>query len=289
MKRFYAFIIALMVVSMSSCTMPGNTIKTTVEKKPSMVLTWETPEGLLVPESVLYDKKNQVLYVSNINGKPTLKNNQGYIARVNLDGSIKTRLWVTGLNAPKGMGIKGDTLYVTDIDRVVAIDIPTGSIRKIWEVDNAKFLNDIAIDDTGRVFITDMATRTIHVIQDGQILPFLVVDNNRPNGLFMKENTLVVGTAEGVLKIDTPSRTMALDIAHQGGIDGIKALGENRYLVSDWKGKVQMIQKGQAPVVLIDTSAQKVNAADFEYIPEKNLVIIPTFFNNRIVAYQLRQ
>jgi hypothetical protein len=42
------------------------------------------------------------------------------------------------------------------------------------------------------------------------------------------------------------------------------------------------------PVVLMDTSARKINAADFEYIPGENLVIVPTFFCNRIVAYQLR-
>jgi hypothetical protein len=104
----------------------------------------------------------------------------------------------------------------------------------------------------------------------------------------MSGNTLLVGTAQGVVTIDIRSKTVAMEIAHHGGIDGIKPLGGGRYIVSDWKGKVQIIEKGQTPVVLMDTSVQKINAADFEYIPEKNLVIIPTFFDDRLKAYLLR-
>jgi sugar lactone lactonase YvrE len=288
MKYFIKSMILLTVFSLIPFTPAGNTTENTIGKKPSMVLVWETPKELAVPESVMYDAKQKLLYTSNISGKPTLKNGKGFIAKVNLDGSIEDPAWVTGLNAPKGMGIAGETLYVTDIDRVVAIGILTGVVNKIWEVEGAKFLNDIAVDPDEKIFISDMATKRIHVIQEGQLSTFLVLDYERPNGLCMSGNTLLVGTAQGVVTIDTRSKGIAMEIAHHGGIDGIKPLGGGRYIVSDWKGKVQIIEKGQTPVVLMDTSVQKINAADFEYIPEKNLVIIPTFFDDRLTAYQLR-
>jgi hypothetical protein len=288
MKNFIQFMLILLVVSMIACTPTGTTTENAPGRNPVIVMLWETPKGLNVPESVMYDKKNQLLYVANIGGKPTQKNNKGFISRVNLDGSIKDLVWVAGLNAPKGMGILGNTLYVTDIDRVVAINIPTAGIIKTWNVEGAKFLNDIAVDSYGNVFITDMKSKTIHIIKEGQLNSFLALEYNRPNGLFMSGKALLVGTAEGLLRIDTQTKIIKLEIDHRGGIDGVKAIGDGRYIVSDWKGKVQIIEKGQAPVVLMDTSVQKINAADFEYIPDKNLILIPTFFNNRVVAYDLR-
>ena len=284
MKYFTKFMIVLLIFSMGACMPAGET----AGKKARMELVWETAIGMDVPESVIYDPKNQVLYVSNISGKPTLKNGRGYIARLNLDGTLETRVWVGGLNAPKGMGIFGDTLYVTDIDRIHAIDIPTAAIHKTWDVAGAKFLNDIAIDGTGAVYITDMATKTIHVIKEGQVDSFLVLGYNKPNGLLMRGSILLVGTADGLLKIDIPSKTVVLEIAHPGGIDGLKPLGRGQFIVSDWKGKIEIIEKGQQQVLLMDTSAQKINAADFEYIPDKKWVMVPTFFDNRILAYHLQ-
>ncbi len=87
-----------------------------------MTEAWFTSGDLKVSESVMYYKANDVLYVANINGKPTEKNNMGFISKVSLDGKIDTLKWVSGMNAPKGMGINGNMLYVTDIDRIHAID-----------------------------------------------------------------------------------------------------------------------------------------------------------------------
>ncbi|MFH2132186.1 MAG: hypothetical protein ABIK68_17545 [bacterium] len=284
MRDGITFMIVLMVFSLGACT----TTKSSVGRNPSLVQAWETPKELEVPESVMYDSARSVLYVSNISGMPTLKNSKGFISKVNLDGSIRDLYWVAGFNAPKGMGIAGDTLYVTDIDVIHAINISTGAVFQSWRVEGAKFLNDIAIDPKGNVFITDMGTNTIHMIHNGMLDSFFHLDYNRPNGLLMEGDTLLVGTAEGLLKIDTQSRHVVLEIEHQGGIDGIKKIDTGRYLVSDWKGKTQVIEKGKPPIVLLDTSDQKINAADFEYISARNLLLIPTFFDNRVVAYRLQ-
>ncbi len=260
----------------------------TPNKKMTFMKAWETSSELRVPESVMYDEFYQTVYISNIDGKPTEKNGKGFISEINLDGTIKTLKWVTGLNAPKGMGIVGRILYVTDVDQVHAININSGVITQTWDVEGAKFLNDIAVSSDDDIYITDMMTKSIHVIQDGVMQKFVSLEYSRPNGLFMMGRDLLVGTAEGVVKIDLQTKAVSMKISHTGGIDGLKQVSKNRFLVSDWKGKIQVIEKDREPMVLSDTSSQKINAADLEYIPGKNLVLVPTFFKNRIVAYQFK-
>jgi len=256
-------------------------------ESPTLKQIWETPKELMVPESVFYDADHQVLYVANIAGKPTEKNGQGFIAQVNLDGTIKTLKWVTGLNAPKGMGLYKGTLYVTDIDRLHAIDIASGKIKRTWDVAEAKFLNDIAVDPKGTVYFTDMMTQKVHVLQNDKVELFVSLGQTKLNGLLMHGDALLVGTAEGLFSIHPETKAVTQLIEHAGGIDGLKSLGEGKFIVSDWQGKTQIIEQGKPPVVLLDTTVDKINSADLEFIPEKRWLLIPTFFDNRVVAYQL--
>lgn len=266
---------------------PGLVAAQNLTGSPAAKQVWETSRELMVPESVMYDAERQIVYVANIAGKPTEKNGQGFITQINLDGTIKKLRWITGLNAPKGMGIFQDTLYVTDIDRVHAIDLGAGKIKRTWNVEGAKFLNDIAVDQKGTVYITDMYANALYTIQKGEIELFMALQQERPNGLLMSGGALLVGTAEGLFSIDTGSKAVTELIKHTGGIDGLKQLADGKYIVSDWRGKTQVIEKGKAPVVLIDTTKQKINAADLEFIPSMKLLLIPTFFDNRVVAYQV--
>ncbi len=70
---------------------------------------WETPANLKDPESVAYESKQQVLFVSNINGQPDQKDQNGFISKVSpSNGSIIELNWITTLNAPKGIAISND-------------------------------------------------------------------------------------------------------------------------------------------------------------------------------------
>ena len=85
-------------------------------------------EGLKAPESALLDEARGVLYVSNVNGNPTDKDGNGYISKLSPDGTVTQAEWVTGLDAPKGLALHDSTLYVSDIDKLVAIDVGSGKI-----------------------------------------------------------------------------------------------------------------------------------------------------------------
>ncbi|MFL6487862.1 MAG: hypothetical protein ACJ71D_14290, partial [Nitrososphaera sp.] len=119
---------------------------------------WETATGLKTPESVIYEPNENMLFVSNVDGQPDGKDNQGFISKVSpLNGSIIELNWVTGLNAPKGMTIINNNtnttnntlLYVSDITDLVEIDANNGKIINRYNAPGSAFLNDVASDNQG--------------------------------------------------------------------------------------------------------------------------------------------
>ena len=247
--------------------------------------------GFKVPESVLYSAAGNFFYVSNINGKPTEKNGQGFISKLSMEGKVVALKWATGFNAPKGMGLHGNTLYVTDIDRLHAVDTGTGKIKKTITVPTAKFLNDIAIGPKGEVYVSDMQTGLVHVLAKGKLPVLVDVKSFKgANGMLMEGDAILVGTATGIVKVMPATRKAAMHVPVKGFgmIDGLKAIAPNdTYIMSNWKGKTQIVNKAGKVTVVMDTSAKNIQSADFEYIAAKKMLLIPTFFNNRVVAYRL--
>src|SRR5687768_8476206 len=84
----------------------------TLHAQHQLTRIWETDSTLKVPESVLFDGKNNLLYVSNIDGDAASKDGKGSIGKVGLDGKVIQAEWVTGLHAPKGMALYKNDLYV---------------------------------------------------------------------------------------------------------------------------------------------------------------------------------
>src|SRR5438094_7242267 len=119
-------------------------------------------EGFLTPESVKYDTAQDVYFVSNVNGGPLAKDNNGFISRVRPDGAIENLKFVEGahngvtLNAPKGLALRGDTLWVADIDVIRAFDAKTGAPKDSVSLASlgAVFLNDIDGAPNGALYIT---------------------------------------------------------------------------------------------------------------------------------------
>src|SRR5258708_11109132 len=118
-------------------------------------------DSFKTPESVLYDVAADVYLVSNINGTPVAKDNNGFIPRVSPDGRVLALRFIEGgkngatLNAPKGMGIHGDTLFVADIDAVRMFSRTTGAALGARAVPGATFLNDLDVAPDGAVYFSD--------------------------------------------------------------------------------------------------------------------------------------
>ena len=111
-----------------------------------------------------------------------------------LDGTILNSQWIIGLNAPKGLAIYDNNLYVSDIDTLVEIDIPSGTITNTYKVDDAKFLNDVAANNQGEIFVSDMVLNRIHRLSNGQFNIWLESpDLENPNGLHAEGENLILG------------------------------------------------------------------------------------------------
>lgn len=256
----------------------------------SLKKKWETPAQLKEPESVLFDKKNNVLYVSNINNPAGGKDGNGSVGRVSLTGEIKEVEWVIGgMDAPKGLGLHNGFLYVADITKIVVIDVKLGKVVKSIDVEGAGMLNDLTIDDEGVVYFTDSDKKRIHHLVKDKAEIWLASDAfDRPNGVLAYKNKFYMVDMGSGIFYEIDKKTKALrEIANglQGG-DGIVPY-ENDFIISNWNGEINFVSAKGEIKNLLDTKAEKINAADIDFIPELNLLLVPTFFANSLVAYEI--
>ena len=247
---------------------------------------WETSNGINTPESVLYDEEADIIYVSNINGVPTEKDGKGFLSILNSDGSVKNLKWVENLNAPKGMALHDGKLYVSDIDVLVEIDVSTGRIISKYHAANAVFLNDVAACQNGMIFVSDTRTAKIYVLQGGGVSlwmegePFEV-----PNGLFTEQGKLYVGD-QNIYEVDIETKEVKQIIANAGGVDGLEKNNRGEFVFSNWPGRIFIHRNGKN-IKLLDTTEQEINTADLDFSLKLDLVLVPTFYDNRVVAYKI--
>ena len=271
---------------------------------------WETPSDLKNPESVVYAPKQNVLFVSNVDGKPDQKDQKGFISKVSpSNGSIIQLNWITGLNAPKGIAIYNNSkLYVSDITDLVEIDIASGKIIKRFTAPGSVFLNDVASDGHGNIYVSDTITNTIYKLdtnaKDSMALQIWLKspELNGPNGLHVdnNKNRLIVASlgdmskpGAGIKVVDLKNKAIRSlgkegTTSPFGGLDGIESnANETHYYVTDNPaGKVYTVNAdGTGYGILLDLHTQ--GTADLGYIPNQSTIIIPLMQDNKLVAYKL--
>ncbi len=253
----------------------------------TLTFKWKTDTLLRIPESVLADVQRNILYVSCIDGKPDGKDGIGSIATVSPAGKILNANWVTGLDAPKGMGMYKNNLYVADLTRVVTIDIPTGKIINTTEIEGAQFLNDITVDAKGNVYISDSSTGKIHMLKDNKVeLYFSGTELKGTNGLLaLKDGLYVVDFQSGINYKLSADKKLVKFTETASGADGIIHVGKDEYIVSNWHGELYFVDATGKSTKILDTKEEKISAADIWYDDKSKTVYVPTFFSNSVMAY----
>ncbi|KPL12694.1 MAG: hypothetical protein AMS23_01400 [Bacteroides sp. SM1_62] len=259
-------------------------------KKFELVEAWKTDTLFRVPESVIYDRDNDVVYVSNLNYEPRVKDGNGFISRMSTSGEILDLKWVEDMSSPKGLGIYDGKLYVSDIDEVIVIDITKGEIEERIVIEGAKMINDISIDDQGNVYVSDSDNNNIFLISNGEVNNWLSEGLNAPNGLLVDGDRLLLASmgSQDFAAIDLATKEINVisDSIYAG--DGIaRASIPDHFLVTDWNGQVFMIYPDGSKTILLDTREEETGAADIDFILEKNLLLIPTFYKHTVIAYKL--
>ncbi len=269
---------------------------------PSPRVAWELTEGVQSPESVYFDEDSGSLFISQIgDGGATGKDQDGYISRVTPDGEVVSLKWITGLDAPKGLRSHEGRLWVSDIDCLVEIDIAEGKIVSRTDVPGATFLNDVVCDSDGTVYVSETMECKIYRLRDGKVEVFAEGEElEYPNGLLIAGDKLVVaawGKPNEDFSTEVPGRLFTLDLKTKekslitaepfGNLDGLEAVREGRYLVSDWfAGKVYFVGKDGRSRLLLELPK---GAADIGIVPSKRLLIVPQMMENKVTAYEMRR
>jgi len=139
-----------------------------VYKDNNLTKLWETEKVFTTSESVLYDPIRELLYVTNFD-QFNVNNPRAHqlISKVALDGNIEELKWIDSLNNPLGMTIYKDKLFTAERNAVAEIDLDEGKIANRHPIPGSVFLNDIAIDSSGNIFVTDSRKNVIWKYSNG--------------------------------------------------------------------------------------------------------------------------
>lgn len=277
----YLFIIFWVIVF---CSLP---LQYAAAQDHSLVKIWQTDTLLKTPESALFDAGDKILYVSNIDGQPWEKDGKGSIAKVGLDGKIINAAWVSGLNAPKGLGRYKNNLYAADIDNLVVIDIAKAVVVKRIPFEGAQGFNDVSVDKKGRVYVTDSKAGKIYFLEGDKLVLF-VEDYKGLNGVLAVGADVYAVAAGSLYKIDAGKKAVKIAGGMEPAVDGVEEAAKNEFLVSVWNGVIYYVTADGKVQQLLDTREQKSNTADIGYDPLTRTVYVPTFFKNSVVAYRLK-
>jgi outer membrane protein assembly factor BamB len=290
-------------ISLLADILPTAHAQPALEAKPAKPGLWTLDKGLAQPESAYFEPTTQTIYVSNVQGNPTDKDGKGYISKLSPDGKMLAEKWVEGLNAPKGLRSFNKTLFVADIDTLVAIDLTTGKVLKRIEIPGAQLLNDIGVDSDGKIYISDTFGSKVYVVEDGKSSVWLnETQVTHPNGLLVHDQELVVASwGEGM---DTktwgtkqPGKLVAYDLKSKekteitkqplGNLDGLENDGSGGYYVSDHVAGIvyHISADGAADAILGGFKG----AADLGLIDGKSVLLLPRMGEDKLTAYDLEQ
>lgn len=260
-------------------------------------------DSFRTPESVLYDAASDVYLVANINGSPFDKDDNGFISHVMPTGEVHALKWIDGasdsvtLNAPKGMAIHGDTLFVSDIDEVRLFNRLTGAPLGSWRVPGATFLNDLAVGPDGTLYVTDSGLRLsggnfapsgtdalFRFDAAGSATALIRGDSlGRPNGITVDSTGVTVvtfGSGE-VYHVDQQGRRHPMPRPPHGQLDGIERLGDGSLIMSSWEDS--SVVKVSPPSDMYMAVATGIpSPADIGYDWRRHRVLVPVFTGNRI-------
>jgi outer membrane protein assembly factor BamB len=253
-----------------------------------LVEVWRTGPNMKTPESVLYDHGLGVIFVANINENPAEKDGNGFISQLNSDGTVKNMEWVTGLSAPKGMAIYDGKLYVSDIDELVEIDIANAKISKRYPGPGAVFLNDVAASPSGMIFVSDSRGNKMYVLESGKFTVWKEGDDLKGiNGLYTENDKLYIGS-DKILEAGINSKSTKEIQSDCQGIDGLEKDNDGNFVFSNWAGRIFYLEEGKM-TKMWDSTEKKINTADLYFAKELDLLLVPTFFDNQVVAYQIKR
>ncbi|HET8579832.1 MAG TPA: hypothetical protein VFL31_02435 [Nitrospiraceae bacterium] len=261
--------------------------------------------GLQAPQSFLADPSGEQYFISNINGDPELKDNNGFITKLDRDGKLVNLEFIKGgegqtiLHAPKGMAIVGQVLYVADLDMVRGFDKSSGQpVVTVSLMNHAKAekgqntaLADLVHDGHGLLYASDTNANTVYRIDTTKehAISVLVRDAALagPRGLAVHPKTghlIVVSWDKGKILEVSGEGTITELVSNSffssrfRNLDGVDFDQWGNMYVSDFTtGKIWRMR----PDRHFDVIAEFLpTPADIAVDRTKNLILVPYLYGN---------
>lgn len=252
----------------------------TVSAQHSLEKIWESDSLTLQnPESVLYDPTSNSLYVSSMGS--------GTIVRMDINGEVIKKDWVTGLNSNKGLALFNGLLYTAETSAIAVIDVDKGSIVKRIPIEGAQMLNDVAINAKGVIYVSDTRAGKVYRIEDGKPTVYL---ENIPgaNGLLTVNSDLYVVGSTTFQKVNAQKEITKIADGFESGLDGIVMVAEGEFVLSNYKGLLYYVKADGTNQLLLDSRANGIMANDISYNSNTKTLYVPSFGTNRIIAYKVK-
>ena len=269
----------------------------------SVCYSQKTISGFEAPESII--KSGDRLFVSNIGGAkadPMAVDGNGFISELSKDGRIiHQKFQKSVLNAPKGLAVVKDVVYVADINRVVGFNINSG--EQVFEMGiQAKMLNDLCKVDDKHICVTETVSGRIMLIDLTDKSNRFLGSIEGANGVTYDEKTgrlyavgmganMSGGKMYGKVLKSTDTVFSELQDSPTGIFDGLEMFDKSHLLVSDWVSFTS--KKGRLVVYDLDNHTSKiyeVNAgpADITYDQSSHTVYIPQMMVNSVLIEDMK-
>ena len=261
--------------------------------------------GFASPECVLYDAQHDRYLVSNISGGHRNADGDGFISALSPDGAVTSLKLIEGgkngvkLDAPKGMAIADNVLYVSDIRVVRMFDLASGAPKGEIAIAGATYLNDMAAAPDGRIFVSDSGLKTsgknfdptgtdsVWILERGHAKALAKTPElHHPNGMAWSGGLVVVASgAPEIYRLDASGAKTDVTTLPAGGLDGVVALGDTLLVSSGdaaaiYKGKLG----GQFDLVL----SGQLDASDIGYDTKRGRLLVPHMSANVVEVHDLK-
>ncbi|MCI0412293.1 hypothetical protein L0222_05755 [bacterium] len=276
MKLLSLFLLILLLVLSSTSVIEATKLRE----------IWKIDSIFKSPESVIYDSARDVLYVSNVNGYS--KNGKGFISKLSPEGDVLDLIWISGLDAPTGMGIYDDRLYIANLDELIVFHLSEEIILARYAApDIAPLLNDVAISPAGTVYVTASRLSKIYVLEGGRLQTWLEdkILLKDANGLIAGIDYLI-SAAYFLTRIDTTDLSVVKITEGENLVDpdGIDSDGLDGYFVSFVGKNIIGHYNGKDSFEIV--LERDYFTADFDFV-EKHQKLYAAGGNNSVTAFEV--
>lgn len=244
-------------------------------------IAWVARGEFCEPETVL-PLPDDTLLISNVCGFGEA--GSGFLTLLDAGGDVIDWRIVEGLDAPLGMALLDKRLFVIDSNHIKVFTWPEYRWLETIILDT-QVANDIAVAGNGTIYVSDTAGHKVIEVDEDRAQSILTGQPQfrGANGVHVMDNTLYVGGSR-LWKVDLEDHSVSL-IGPDWlvDIDGIEIESNGTLQITPVGGPLMRFCNGKVEIL----AGKGISSANHGYAENLGLALIPTGFDNTVVAINL--